>query len=141
MENKKKRRQKGKKPANFGQNQQNSQNQIQKIEHKHIVLEDLPVPQVVEPRPNCVLCGQPIEVFAESISEPNGGYSHFDCVLQKIREQENVQQPDSVSYIGHGTFAVVTKGEDGKYTIKTRIPYESNESFIGMKKQVEDAKK
>ena len=143
MENKKKRRQKGKKPANQAQNPQNMQRQerTERSERRqHVVLDELPVPQVVEPRPACVLCGQPIETFAEAISEPNGGYSHFDCVLEKIRQQEQVQEPDSVSYIGHGTFAVVTKDAEGKYSIKTRIPYESADSFNGMKKQVEAAK-
>ena len=33
-------------------------------------------------------------------------YSHFDCVLEKLREREHVQEPDSISYIGHGNFAV-----------------------------------
>lgn len=159
MENRRKRRQKGKKPANSqaamnmqntqnaqyqyntynGQNAQGMQNE-DKQERKHIVFDDLVVPQVMEPRPNCVLCGQPIEAFAEAISEPNGGYSHFDCVLEKLRAQENVQAPDTISYIGHGTFAVVSKDAEGKYFIKTRIPYESNEAFADMKKQVEAAK-
>ncbi len=135
MENKKRRRQKGKKPTNPVQITQ------KQVEKTHIKFEDIEVPQVVEPRPNCELCGQVIETFSEAISEPNGGYSHFDCVLEKLRQQENVQAPDSISYIGHGTFAVVTKDAEGKFTIKTRIPYESNEAFLGMKKQVEEAKK
>jgi transcription elongation factor Elf1 len=131
MENRRKRKQRGKKPAN---------NIPKQVERTHINLDDFEVPQVVEPRPNCAICGQVIESFAEAISEPDGAYSHFDCVLDKIRQQENVQAPDTVSYIGHGTFAVVTKDAEGKYTIKTRIPYESNEAFLGMKKQVEVAK-
>ena len=135
MENKRRKKQKAKRA---GAAVQNVQKQPAKA---HITFEDIDVPQVVEPRPTCVLCGQVIETFAEAISEPNGGYSHFDCVLEKIREQENVQAPDSVSYIGHGTFAVVSKDAECKFTIKTRIPYESNEAFISMKKQVEEAKK
>ena len=135
MENRKRKKQKSKKPASVVQNVQKP------AAREHITFEDIDVPQVVEPRPICELCNQVIETFSEAISEPDGGYSHFDCVLDKIRKQENVHEPDSVSYIGHGTFAVVSKDAEGKYTIKTRIPYESNEAFIGMKKQVEEAKK
>lgn len=131
MENRRKRKQKSKKPVVIVPKQ---------AERSHISFEEVDVPQVVEPRPICVLCGEVIDNFAEAISEPNGGYSHFDCVLEKIRQQEKVQEPDSVSYIGHGTFAVVSKDAEGKYTIKTRISYESNEAFLGMKKQVEAAK-
>ncbi len=134
MENRKRRRQRSKKSANF-QNQTN----IQDVQ-SHVVFEDLDVPQVIEPRPECDICGEPIESFAEAISEPNGAYSHFDCVIEKLKAQENVQAPDSISYIGHGAFAVVSKDADGKYIIKTRIQYESNEAFTNMKKQVEATK-
>lgn len=137
MENKKKRRQKGRKPSNA---QQLPQNMAKPEKRQHITFEEVVVPQVVEPRPNCAICGEPIETFAEAISEPDGGYSHFDCVLDKIRQQEKVQEPDKVSYIGHGTFAVVSKDAEGKYIIKTRIPYETADCFNGMKKQVEATK-
>lgn len=142
MENRRKRRQKAKKPDAAMQSSQNSvdvQSQAKPV-RRHVALNDLVVPQVMEPRPACAICGEPIESFAEAISEPNGGYSHFDCVIDKIKAQENVQAPDSVSYIGHGTFAVVSKDFEGKYTIKTKIQYESNEAFNEMKKQVEAAK-
>lgn len=118
---------------------QNTENQ-EKLVRGHVVFDDLVVPQVIEPRPECAICGEPIESFAEAISEPSGGYSHFDCVIEKLKSQENVQDPDLVSYIGHGAFAVVSKDADGKYIIKTRIQYESNEAFANMKKQVEATK-
>ena len=142
MENRRKRRQKPRRQDSYVQNSQSSvemQNQGKAL-RRHVVFDDVIVPQVIEPRPVCALCGEPIESIAEAISEPNGGYSHFDCVIDKIKAQENVQGPDSVSYIGHGTFAVVSRDAEGKYCIKKRIQYESNEAFNDMKKQVEAAK-
>lgn len=136
MENRKRRRQRSKKSTSDVQITENQEKQVR----NHVVFDDLVIPKVIEPRPECVICGEPIESFAEAISEPNGGYSHFDCVIEKLKTQENVQAPDSISYIGHGAFAVVSKDADGKYIIKTRIQYESNEAFANMKKQVEATK-
>lgn len=107
---------------------------------RHIAFEDLEVPQVKEPCPTCSICGKPIETIADAISEPNGSFSHFDCVIAKIREQERVTPEETVSYIGHGNFAVFTKDEEGKFVIKTRIAYESKDSYDSMKKFVEGTK-
>lgn len=96
---------------------------------------------VAEPRPICSLCGEPIEAIIEAIREGENSYSHFDCVIKKIEEEYNVKAPDKVSYIGAGTFAVVTVEPATKsFTIKQRINYESVESFSQMKKYVEENK-
>ena len=107
---------------------------------RHMSFDELDVPQVNEPNPICCICGKTIETIADAISEANGGYSHFDCVIAKIKEQERVSDDETVSYIGHGNFAVLTKDEEGKYTIKTRIPYESKDSYDAFKKYVEGTK-
>lgn len=109
-------------------------------ERQHMKMEELAVPQVQEPLFTCALCGKPIEYIAEAISEPDGSYSHFDCVMDKIRRQENVSENEKLSYIGHGCFAVFTTGEDGKLAIRTRIQYESKETFESAKKYVESTK-
>lgn len=130
MENRKRR--KSKRPASSAR---------QAKSRPRMIFDDVEVPQVVEPRPECSICGQPIESIAEAISESNGRYSHFDCVLEKLRERENVQEPDCVSYIGHGCFAVVTKDQDGRFSIKERIQYESNDDFANAKRLVEESKR
>lgn len=109
-------------------------------DRKHMTFDDVPVPQVNEPRPECRICGKPIEFIAEAISEADGGFSHFDCVIEKLRKQEDVKEGEYISYSGHGNFAVFTKDEDGHYVVKTRIPYESKESFDSAKKYVEGSK-
>ena len=107
---------------------------------KHMSFDVPDVPQINEPMPVCSLCGKPIETIADSFCEPDGSYSHFDCVLDKIRKQERVSEEETVSYIGHGNFAVFYKNEEGKFVIKTRIPYESKESYDAMKQFVEGSK-
>ena len=120
----------------------NGNDQIQKAQpdRKHMAFEDVAVPQVNEPRPECRICGKPIEFIAEAISEADGGFSHFDCVIEKLRKQEAVKEGEYISYSGHGNFAVFTKDDEGHYVVKTRIPYESKESFDSAKKYVEGSK-
>ena len=119
--------------------QQGQKQQAQPVRH-HIQFDEVEVPQIHEPNPVCAICGNPIELIAEAISEPNGGYSHFDCVIAKLKEQEHVTEDEKLSYVGHGNFAVFTKDEEGHLVIKTRIPYESKESYDSMKKFVEGVK-
>ena len=128
-------RKKKRKPGNGNETVQKAQ-----PERKHMTFEDLAVPQVNEPRPECRICGKPIDFIAEAISEADGGFSHFDCVLEKLRKQEDVKEGEYISYSGHGNFAVFTKDEDGHYVVKTRIPYESKECFDSAKKYVEGTK-
>ena len=128
MDNRKKKKSKSERP-------EGNQNNI-----RHISFDEVSVPQVNEPMPTCSICGKNIETIADAISEGDGTFSHFDCVIAKIREQERVSDNETVSYIGHGNFAVLYKDEEGKYVIKTRIPYESKENYDSMKKYVESTK-
>ena len=133
---KKKNSKKGNEPAQQPQQQSQPAQPVK----KHMSFDEVSVPQVNEPRPNCRICGEPIDFIAEAIGESDGGFSHFDCVISKLKEQENVQEGEYISYTGHGNFAVFTKDEEGHFVIKTRIPYESKESYDGAKKYVEGTK-
>ena len=135
MDNRKRRRSRG------GDNKKAQQQPaVQQQAKKHMVFDELDVPQINEPRPVCHICGQSIDFIAEAISEADGSFSHFDCVLNKLREEYQVKEDETLSYVGHGNFAVFTKDGDGHYVVKTRIPYESKESFDSAKKYVEGSK-
>lgn len=108
----------------------------------HSSLPPVHVPRLQEPLPVCAICGNPIENIASAISGPQPDvYNHFDCILEKISNDEHVQPPCKVSYIGRGTFAVIEMQKDGTFTILKRIVYESPESFTAMKHFVEENKK
>jgi hypothetical protein len=111
----------------------------QRPEHKH---PQIVVPRVQEPVPVCAICNKPIEAIAQAICgpEPNS-FNHFDCVLRKIADDEHLQPHQKVSYIGRGTFAVIETDSEGKFVIIKRIPYESPETFAGMKRYVEEQKR
>lgn len=103
-------------------------------------LPPLPVKKVVEPKEQCVLCEKPITQIASALTHPNGGYCHFDCVLDSLKEKETLSENQSISYIGRGTFAVAEKDSEGSYTFTKKIEWESAESFAAMKKYIEEIK-
>ena len=113
---------------------------MRKKNRQHSSFPDVEVKSINEPRPVCVLCGKIIDNIADAISEPGGNYSHFDCVIDKIKNEYHVTEPDVVSYIGQGRFGICTKDSNDNYTIKERINYESTDSFMAMKKFVEGTK-
>lgn len=106
----------------------------------HSNLPQLPVKRVSEPKENCKICNEVIDNIASSLSHPEGGFCHFDCVLEQIAQAESLQENQKVSYIGRGTFAVVQIETDGSFSFVKRIVYESAEAFGAMKKYVEGAK-
>ena len=134
MDNRKRRRSRG------GDNRKPQQPAEAVQLKKHMVFDELDVPQVNEPKPVCRICGQTIDFIAEAISESDGGFSHFDCVLNKLRQEYQVKEDETLSYVGHGNFAVFCKDDEGKLVIKTRIPYESKDSYDSAKKFVEGSK-
>ncbi len=113
---------------------------MRKNNNRHSNMPEVEVKSIHEPKPVCAICGKTIENIADASSEQGGGYSHFDCVTDKIRKEYHVSEPDVVSYIGQGRFGICTKEADGSYTIKQRINYESTDSFLAMKKFVEGTK-
>ncbi len=107
---------------------------------KFIIDSDIYVPLVQEPMVECSICGKPIETIANAISEPDGAFSHFDCVLEKLASSRPLGPGQKISYLGKGTFGVVGTA-DGKFVIADRISYESSEAFSEMKSFVERHKK
>jgi len=100
------------------------------------------VPQVQEPVPLCALCEKPIQAISQAISGPTPGeFSHFDCVLRKIADEENLLPHQKISYIGRGTFAIVDKDEEGNMVFVKQIVYENPETFNAMKKFVNEHKR
>lgn len=99
------------------------------------------IPQkcVIEPLDVCSICGEKIESIAECFSL-SSGYAHFDCVLERIKSEEHLEEGDSISYVGSGSFAVCRKGDDGSFTILKKIEVENKESFNNFKSYVESLK-
>jgi len=58
--------------------------------------------------PDCPWCGKQITDITTAISDKDSGMPvHFDCVLARITEAEQLDTNDSVCYIGGGRFGIV----------------------------------
>ena len=58
--------------------------------------------------PDCAWCGKQIKDITTAISDKETGRPvHFDCVLARIAEMENLDINDSVCYIGGGRFGII----------------------------------
>lgn len=143
----KKKRKRNKKKPQAAQKQQSTQgvdSHAHETGHQHHknTLPPIHIPRVHEPHPTCDICGKPVQFIAEALSPSEDKFCHFDCVLEKLKAEERPGPGEMISYIGRGTFAVVTASDDGKeFTIVRRIPYETPESYAGIKKYVEGMKK
>lgn len=111
---------------------------IRKEHHSSVVLP--PEKKIKEPVPICSMCSKPIENIAESFINDDGSFSHFECVLQDIKEREMLSDNETVSYIGSGKFGVFSRDEKGKYTLIKSIEVESKEDGKKFKDYVESLK-
>jgi len=60
------------------------------------------------PTASCAWCDKPIKDISTALSEPETGKPvHFDCIINRIIERENLENGDTVSYIGGGRFGVI----------------------------------
>ena len=66
--------------------------------------------------------------------------AHFDCVLNKIAEDEELKPKEKVCYLGKGSFGIVrfkNPSDLRHFTIRKRIQYEELEKPISWR---EDAR-
>lgn len=105
----------------------------------HSSIPVLPPRTVIEPFERCVICGEKIDGIASAFSLPNG-YAHFDCVLERLKQSEHLEENETISYVGSGSFGVCRKDNEGKYTIVRKMDVESKENFQNFKTYVESLK-
>jgi hypothetical protein len=118
-----------------------SLNQVAGVPEKKKHHSDLPVsePKVLtEPGTICPVCGKKIDNIGLAFANASGEYVHFDCVLDSLKATHKLAGNQTISYIGTGNFAICEKGEDGKYTIVERIPYESSEQTNRLRSFIEE---
>ena len=89
------------------------------------------------PVPDCSWCGKPIRDISQAISDKTSGVPiHFECVTERIAENEKLEKGDTITYIGGGRFGIVSfnnaqssqSGGSGAFKIKKIIEWENNEN-------------
>jgi len=88
-------------------------------------------PDTPLPEASCYWCGKPVKDISAAISDPESGNPvHFDCVISRIAERENLESGDTISYIGGGRFGVVRHDPSNakNFKIKKIFEWENKEN-------------
>ena len=89
------------------------------------------IPNDPLPMPNCPYCGKPIRDIAAALCEKGTGNAiHFDCIINRIAQEETLEKGDFVSYIGGGRFGIVrfnNPGDTKRFTIKKIMEWENKD--------------
>ena len=79
----------------------------------------------------CPYCNQPITDIASAIADKaSGAPVHFECVIEKVRQDNPTGENEKVAYIGQGRFAVLwfeNPRDQRHFTIKKIIEWEDKE--------------
>jgi len=92
--------------------------------------------------PDCPWCGKQINDITTAITDKDSGHPvHFDCVLARITEMENLETNDTVCYIGGGRFGVVhynNPPDTRNFTIKKIYEWEAKDSNNEWRKPISE---
>ncbi len=105
----------------------------------HSSISVLPPRIVKEPYDTCAICGEKIDSISSAFAY-GAGYAHFDCVLSSLKEREHLEDNETMSYLGSGSFGICRKDDDGKFTIVKKIEVENKDSYQNFKNYVESLK-
>lgn len=87
--------------------------------------------------PDCSICNNPIRDISAAITDlETEKPAHFDCVLKKLSETENLESQEKVIYLGSGEFGVVKIINSKKFEIVRKIKYENSEERIDWRKNM-----
>jgi len=88
-------------------------------------------PDVPMPTATCAWCDKPIKDISTAMAEPDTGNPvHFDCIINRIIEREDLENGDAVSYIGGGRFGIVhfnNPPDTRDFKIKKILEWENKE--------------
>ena len=113
-------------------NPNNSQKEIkEKIEENKVIYK-------------CGICQQDIQDLSTAIAlpEPERLPAHFDCIIKRIKENENLGEKEQVVYLGSGSFGVVenvsgNQGNQGpNFKIIKKIDFEDKENVPEWRKEM-----
>jgi hypothetical protein len=69
-----------------------------------------------------------------------GKPAHFDCVVQELRESNEVAPQEKICYLGGGSFGIIElrpAGGPSRFVIRKRIQYEEKEKPQEWKKTLQ----
>jgi len=104
-------------------------------------LPKIPWPVLPAVLPDCPVCGKPVKDLASALTHRlESRPAHFDCVMQEIRDTNELAPQEKVCYLGGGTFGIIElrpPGGPSRFVIRKRIQYEEKEKPQDWKKQLQ----
>jgi hypothetical protein len=101
----------------------------------------IPWPVLPAVLPDCPICGKPVKDLASALTHRlDARPAHFDCVMQEIRDTNEIAPQEKVCYLGGGTFGIIELRPPGgptRFVIRKRIQYEEKEKPQDWKKQLQ----
>ena len=89
-----------------------------------------------ETPPLCPLCEQSIRDILTAIMIDDGP-AHFDCVLKKLTDEEELRVKEKICYLGGGSFGVVKfQNDPSMFSIRKRIQIEPKDTPIDWRKRI-----
>jgi len=88
----------------------------------------------------CGICQQDIQDLSTAIALPEAAApAHFDCVINKIKEGENLGKKEQVVYLGSGAFGIVennSASQTPNFKIIKKISFEEHDDMPEWRKQL-----
>ncbi len=79
----------------------------------------------------CDICGKDIKEISSAIASPETQNPvHFDCIIQKLKDENTLENTDRIVYLGAGSFGIVRqeKNKPAKdFTIIKKIEFENRD--------------
>ncbi len=83
----------------------------------------------------CVICGKEIQDLPSAIAfDHEGGPAHLECVLEHLKNKENLLEGESLVYHGAGSFAIIK--ESAGFELQRKIVVENKDIIPEWKKEI-----
>ena len=100
-----------------------------------------PWPEVPLVFPDCPICGKSVRDLASALTHKIAHQpAHFDCVMQEVRDSNEIAPQERICYLGGGSFGILEFRPPGgpvKFVIRKRIQYEEKETPQAWKKTLQ----
>ena len=89
--------------------------------------------------PICPICGNSVKDINTAIAENESeAPAHFDCIIKKLEQQEELEKDEKICYLGRGSFGIIKTRNGGpmKFFVRKRIQYEKEEKKFDWRSSV-----
>ena len=92
------------------------------------------------PELECPICKKNIRYLASAICLEKGkSPAHFDCVIEKLKKDNELMDKERICYLGNGSFGIIksVEGSGPSFFIRKRIQFEEPESHPEWRKNMQ----